>query len=143
MATEIFDTLDTFNIAEKLFCITADNASNNKKAMRCLSKLLLKRKGIKWSWKEHHISCLNHVVDLVVQAFLKKIKVIESSETEEDDKEEGEDDEGDEEDDEDDVVEGENEDEDPSLLIAIAEKVTASTCEFQAIMWKLREIVKV
>ena len=42
LATAIFDTLDAFNLTEKLFCITTDNASNNKKAMKFLSKLLWK-----------------------------------------------------------------------------------------------------
>lgn len=140
LATEIFDTLDTFNIAEKLFCITPDNASNNNKAMKCLSKLLVKRKGIKWDWKERHISCLNHVIDLAVQAFLKAIKVIENSETEEEE-EDQQDDSSD--DDEDELTKEEDEEEDLLLPSAIAEKVATSAIEFQAIMWKLREIVKV
>jgi hypothetical protein len=136
---EIFDTLDAFNIAEKLFCITTDNASNNKKAMKCLSKLLLKRKGIRWKWQECHISCLNHVIDLAVQAFLKSIKVIEDSKTEEEEEEEEEDEWEDvDEEDEDEVMEEEDEDEDLSLP-----QVTAGASEFQAIMYKLREIVKV
>src|SRR5579859_1200295 len=40
LAREIFKTLHQFNIAEKLYCITTDNASNNTKAMRMLAKLL-------------------------------------------------------------------------------------------------------
>ena len=128
--------MDAFNIAEKLFCITADNASNNKKAMKSLTKLLLVRKGIKWNWKEYYISCLNHVIDLAVQAFLKKIKVIEVTETEEEeeDNDEGEDiDESDSDQDED-VKEKENDDEDLSMPRALAEKMTACVSEFQAII---------
>jgi hypothetical protein len=124
---EIFDTLNAFNIAEKLFCITTDNASNNKKAMKCLSKLLLKQKGIRWTWQERHVNCLNHIIDLAVQAFLKSIKVIENSEIEEEEEEE-----------EDEEME---EDEDEDLLLPQA--ITAAASEFQAIMYKLREIVKV
>lgn len=139
---EIFDTLDTFNIAEKLFCITTDNASNNKKAMKCLSKLLLKRKGIRWNWKEYHISCLNHVIDLAVQAFLKAIKVIEVSETEEKEKEDDEEEDIDDSD-EDEIMEEEDEDEDLSLPAPMIEDMTASVSGFQIIMWKLRETVKV
>jgi len=45
LAREIFNTLDAYNIAEKLFCITIDNASNNGKVMKKLSKLLMKHKG--------------------------------------------------------------------------------------------------
>jgi hypothetical protein len=136
---EIFDTLDAFNIAEKLFCITTDNASNNKKAMKCLSKLLLKRKGIRWKWQECHISCLNHVIDLAVQAFLKSIKVIEDSEKAEEEEEE-EDDEWEDVDEEDEDEGMEEEDEDEDLPLP---QITAAASEFQAIMYKLREIVKV
>ena len=135
---EIFDTLDAFNIAEKLFCITMDNASNNKKVMKCLSKLLLKWKGIRWKWQECHISCLNHVIDLAVQAFLKSIKVIEDSKTEEEEEEEEDEWEDIDEEDEDEVMEEEDEDEDLSLP-----QVMAGASEFQAIMYKLHEIVKV
>ena len=45
--------------------------------MKALSKLLKKRKKVIWNWKECHISCLNHVIDLGVQAFLKSIKILE------------------------------------------------------------------
>ena len=78
LASVIFDTLDDYNIAEKLHCITTDNASNNTKAMETLSNMLRRRKGIKWSHTTHHIACLNHVINLVVQAFLRKCKVIDA-----------------------------------------------------------------
>jgi hypothetical protein len=146
LATEIFDILDAFNIAEKLFCITTDNASNNKKAMKCLSKLLRKRKGIRWRWEDYHISCLNHVIDLAVQAFLKSIKFIEDSEIKIEEEEEEEDDEEEdiyednedeemEDEEEDEEMEDEEEDEDSS--------VPQCASEFQAVLWKLREIVKI
>ena len=76
LAREIFNTLDAYNIAEKLFCITTDNASNNGKAMKRLSKLLMKHNGFDWPWEENHVSCLNHVINIAVDAFLKKIKVL-------------------------------------------------------------------
>ena len=34
LAREIFNILDAYNIAEKLFCIIIDNTSNNNKAMK-------------------------------------------------------------------------------------------------------------
>ncbi len=158
LAKSIFDTLMEFNIAEKLFCITTDNASNNQKAMKHLT-MLLKKKKIRWKWEEHHISCLNHVIDLAVQAFLKSIKFIEDSETEQEEEEGDEDN-----DEEENIAEGygdegieeevrdeardeereedeeeEEEEEDPSLPQQIAD----SANEFQTVLWKLREIVKV
>ena len=78
LASVIFDTLDDYNIAEKLHCITTDNASNNTKAMETLSTMLRRRKGINWSHKTQHIACLNHVINLAVQAFLRKCKVIDA-----------------------------------------------------------------
>jgi hypothetical protein len=45
LAEEIYNALDQYNIIEKLFCITTDNASNNSTAMTELSSLLLTNKG--------------------------------------------------------------------------------------------------
>ena len=137
LAMEIFDMLDVFNIAEKLFCITTDNASNNKMAMKCLSKLLLKRKGIRWKWEECHISCLNHVIDLAVQAFLKSIKVIETEEEEEVEEE------VEEEEDVEDIMEESEDDEWEEEDESVSRSVTQAASEFQAVMRKLHEIVKV
>jgi len=81
---------------------------------------------------------LNHVIDLAVQAFLKSIKVIEDSKTEEEEEEEEDEWEDIDEEDEDEVMEEEDEDEDLSLP-----QVMAGASEFQAIMYKLHEIVKV
>ncbi len=133
----IFNTLDAFNLTEKLFCITTDNVSNNKKAMKFLSKLLWKWKGIRWNWKECHISCLNHVIDLAVQAFLKSIKVIETEEEEEVEKE------VEEEEDVEDIMEENEDDEWEEEDESVSRSVTQAASEFQAVMRKLREIVKV
>lgn len=110
LETEIFETLDLFNITEQLFCIATDNASNNIKAMKKLSEMLLDIKGYNWDWEENHISCLNHVINLGVDAFLKKIKgltsksnILDEGDEEAEDNEESDDgDSGDDEDDEDD-----------------------------------------
>jgi hypothetical protein len=75
LAQKVLDALNDFDLAEKLFCITTDNASNNYKLMKCLRKLL-KRQGIVWSAQRNHVNCMNHVLNLAVQAFLKKIKVL-------------------------------------------------------------------
>jgi hypothetical protein len=64
IAERIFEVLDKYLIAEKLFCITTDNASNNIKCMRHLSRILKDRKGVKWDYRKLHISCLNHVINI-------------------------------------------------------------------------------
>ena len=81
---------------------------------------------------------MNHVIDLAVQAFLKSIKIIEDNKIEEE--EEKEDDEWDDidEEDEDEIMEEEDEDED--LLLS---QIMIDVSEFQAIMYKLHEIVKI
>jgi len=136
LAKAIFETLDAFNLTEKLFCITTDNASNNKKAMKALSKLLRKRKGVIWNWKECHISCLNHVIDLAIQAFLKSIKVIEIEEEEEELVVE---EEPDDTMDDDEVEELEAEDEDADVSLSVAQAAT----EFHVVMRMLCDVVTV
>ena len=105
--------------------------------MKFLSKLLWKRKGIRWNWKECHIRCLNHVIDLAVQAFLKSIKVIETEEEEEVEKE------VEEEEDVEDIMEESEDDEWEEEDESVSRSVTQAASEFQAVMRKLREIVKV
>jgi hypothetical protein len=41
---------------------------------RFLSKLLKDNKNLKWDPEIHRIACMNHVINLAVQAFLKSIK---------------------------------------------------------------------
>jgi hypothetical protein len=72
MAEIVYDLLEEYGIKEKLFCITTDNASNNITLVKELSKLLAKD-GISWDWKTHHIPCLAHIINLVVQKFLKTL----------------------------------------------------------------------
>jgi len=79
LAEEVFNTLKEYDITSKLLCITTDNASNNTKLMKELSKKLHQLCNIKWDYKAHHILCLNHVINLVVEAFLKAIKVVNIS----------------------------------------------------------------
>lgn len=47
--------------------------------MKKLTKLLRRNKGVQWNAKELHISCLNHVINLGVQDFLRAIKAIDRS----------------------------------------------------------------
>ena len=115
----VLDVLVEFNLCEKLFCITSDNAGNMNKLMKFPSKRLRKR-GVIWSAEENYISCLNHVINLAVQDFLKAIKGLPSVQDEiptlaekEDDDDEDDDDEDD--DDEDDDDEDDDEEEDSEI----------------------------
>ena len=73
----MYNVLDTFNICEKFFCCTTDNAKNNPTGLKELAKLLLQNKGIRWKVNEHHIRCLCHILNICVQAFLKTYRVLE------------------------------------------------------------------
>jgi hypothetical protein len=73
LATFLLSTLDDMGISNRLFCITSDAASNNIKMGQCLEKKLRDR-GIEWIAEERHIFCIDHVINLCVQTFLKSIK---------------------------------------------------------------------
>jgi len=78
----IHEILFKYDICRKLFCITTDNASNNDTTCEELSDRLYESHSIDWNWEKNHLGCLAHVLNLVVHAFLKTIKVTEMAETE-------------------------------------------------------------
>ena len=71
LATAVYDVLSEFDLCGKLFCITSDNASNNHTMLDALSNLLWDERSIDWNGREHHITCLNHVINLCIEDFLK------------------------------------------------------------------------
>ena len=78
LATIVFDVLDEYDLCDKLFCITSDNASNNSTMVEQLQNHLEQR-DIDWDPEVHHIPCLAHIINLVVQAFLEKLQVDDNS----------------------------------------------------------------
>jgi len=82
LAEHIHEVLFKYDICEKLFCITTDNAVNNDTTCEELSDRLYESHSIDWNWEENHIGCLAHVLNLAVCTFLKNIKVMEMSEAE-------------------------------------------------------------
>ena len=74
-----------YDIAEKLFCITTDGAKNNGTMCNEISCHLKEEYDIDWNPKEMHIHCMNHVINLAVQEFLKSIKVMSRKSEESDD----------------------------------------------------------
>jgi len=81
LATILLSILDDMRITDKLFCITTDAASNNIKMTQFLEQKLNER-GIKWLAKERHIFCIDHVINLAVQAFLRTLKALNSDDSE-------------------------------------------------------------
>jgi hypothetical protein len=79
LATFLLETLDSMRISHRIFCITTDAASNNLTMMDFLQQKLRSR-GIIWNAAERHIFCIDHVINLCVQAFLKSIQGVISVE---------------------------------------------------------------
>jgi len=75
LADHVYKVLKAFDIHHKLFCITTDNAENNRKMSKCLSTLLCNNDRIIWDPIKNHIDCLAHVLNLGVQSFIKTLKV--------------------------------------------------------------------
>jgi len=93
LANALFEILCEYEIWYKLFCCTTDAASNNKTMMKALSAKLWEEKQIDWDPQKMHIFCLDHIINLAVQAFLKELKVVKQQ-TSEDGEENDEDSDG-------------------------------------------------
>ena len=115
LGQELFEVLEYYDISAKLFCITSDSAGNCGKMCEVLTKILRDEKGIKWNHRERYIRCMNHVINLAVQEFLKSIKALAP------------------EDEDNDVEDGEQ---------AMDDNVTLPE-GFALAMWKIRELTKV
>jgi len=92
LANALFEILCEYEIWYKLFCCTTDAASNNKTMMKALSEKLWEEKQIDWDPQKMHIFCLDHIINLAVQAFLKELKVVKqqtSEDVEENDEDSG------------------------------------------------------
>jgi hAT family C-terminal dimerisation region len=76
LADHVYKVLKAFDIQHKLFCITTDNAENNRMMSKCLSTLLHNNDGIIWDPIQNHIDCLAHVLNLAVQSFIANLKVL-------------------------------------------------------------------
>ena len=142
LAEAIYDTLDTYNIVEKLFCITTDNASNNTSALKHLQHLMVTRKGIVWKAREHHIRCMNYIINIGVQKFLETCKVLGESSPEFEDEDLNMND-----DDAEEATMDELDERDAAEQIQArseyAEEVADAATHFKYMMYKLREIGKV
>lgn len=81
------ETLVKFDLTDKLYYITADNASNNPKLIECLAQQLLREFGVVMDPDEQLIPCLAHIINLAVGSFLKNLKVIHEDKDETGDEE--------------------------------------------------------
>ena len=78
LGEKIYDVLKDYDICQKLFCITTDGASNNSTMCEEIERLL-SEEDISWNAEKNRIHCMNHVINLTVQDFLKSIKAIKTN----------------------------------------------------------------
>lgn len=70
MAKTFVDILNEFGCLHLLHCITADNASNNKKMAKVLETLSQEQKQFNFNAKKNLIPCFAHVLNLVSKAII-------------------------------------------------------------------------
>jgi len=73
LANIVIRVLEEFDIAEKLFCITSDNAGNNGTLVRALEDLLMERHDIYWDHQKHYIRCIAHIINILVDHFFRNL----------------------------------------------------------------------
>jgi hAT family C-terminal dimerisation region len=75
LAEHVLKVLHEYQIFDKLYCITTDNASNNTKMIKVMECELKEKDDIIWSGMSHHIPCLAHSINLAIRDFLRVVKV--------------------------------------------------------------------
>ena len=78
LGEKIYEVLKDYDICRKLFCIMTDDASNNGTMCEEIERHL-SEEDISWSAEKNHIHCMNHVINLAIQDFLKNIKAIKTN----------------------------------------------------------------
>jgi hypothetical protein len=79
IAKHIMETLEQYNIRERLIAVTVDNAAPNMKFLRLLSDQLLE-KGVQWDYQLGGMPCLAHVIQLSARDFLNVLKAAPDNE---------------------------------------------------------------
>jgi hypothetical protein len=81
MAQTVHRILDQFELTDRLYCITTDNASNNGKMRKELESML---NSSQWSSEGTKIPCMAHVIQLVVKAIFHKFEIPSNQDVETD-----------------------------------------------------------
>jgi hypothetical protein len=76
MANIVLAILRDYNLEQKFFCITSDNASNNDTMVDHLQSGLATM-NVKWDGRTNHIRCFAHILQLVVNAGLDELRTID------------------------------------------------------------------
>jgi len=73
IAKQVMNMLSFFNLADKLFYIAMDDASNNNTMARELSDILYIDHGIRWNADTQHLYCLTHIINLVMKKLIDRL----------------------------------------------------------------------
>ena len=80
MAKIVAKVLQEYKITDRLYAVTTDNAKNNNTLRKELKEIVCKKYSHYWDHHAFHISCMAHVIQLVVKAFLNKLSISSDSE---------------------------------------------------------------
>lgn len=67
----LYDIINEYGTAEKIFCAMTDNVSNNSMISKTLRIILHYNNGVEREYEIHHIDCISHIVNLLLQDFMK------------------------------------------------------------------------
>jgi len=102
----------------------------------------LARDDLSWKHEKHHIACLNHVINLVIEAFLKLINVVNTNENKHDeDNQIDEDNNDNDQNDEDDEIDKNDKDENDDDMNMEVEDNSILTIMFKITMKKIHKII--
>ena len=82
LASKVYQTLDEYDLKKSLFCITGDNAANNMTMAKHLSSYLAVKDNIVWDPNTSYILCFAHIINLVVQKFIRAVVVTSGNDDE-------------------------------------------------------------
>ena len=74
LAMIIEEVLNRYQIADRLLGFTSDNASNNTTLSKALTSAL-ECLSIHWDCESYHIPCMAHVIQLILGAFMKELRI--------------------------------------------------------------------
>ena len=72
LAAIIIEILDSYSLLSRLLTITVDNYDNNDIIRMALQHIFRKR-SIEWDVKTHTIKYISHIINLIVEALIKRL----------------------------------------------------------------------
>jgi len=81
-ASKVYQTLDEYDLKKRLFCITGDNAANNMTMTWHLPNYLAVKDNIVWDPDTNYMLYFAHIINLMVQKFIRAVIVTPSNDDE-------------------------------------------------------------